>query len=77
MPWGCGTYLLTGNTITGTVFSETNGDWGLGFLGESGEAIGLNRVGLTAVPEPSTCAAWAGLGAIGLVLYHRQRRQVS
>lgn len=46
---------------------------GLWSLAVTGNDLTLNFAAATAVPEPSTYAALAGLGALGLALYRRRR----
>jgi hypothetical protein len=45
-----------------------------GVYSSAGGAIGITNVSFSAVPEPSTYAALAGIAALGLALYARRRR---
>lgn len=45
----------------------------VGFAGSGGNSGYLNAMSITAVPEPSTFALYAGLLALGLIVYRRRR----
>jgi Flp pilus assembly protein TadG len=79
--WNSGTNTFTKNSTA----INTNGGWGLSevtngtsfTLTVSGNTLTtddstLSRV--TAIPEPSTYAAFAGLGALGLAVWRRRRQ---
>jgi len=83
--WGGG-FQVFGWTLEGGVFVLENvvaaepglyADWGGLFVSESGEFIGLTADGdlfiTTAVPEPATYAALAGVVVLGLVMVRRRR----
>lgn len=66
---------LNGNTTNGLIgaYSTLGGGDNATFIS------GLNEpyaVGLTAIPEPSACAALAGASVLGLVLWRRRSRRV-
>jgi hypothetical protein len=68
----------TGNlTITGTALSALSGNiTAFGIYGNNGSSATtrFDTYTITAIPEPSSFAALAGLGALGLVASRRRRR---
>jgi len=82
MERGTYTWNPTTGAFSATTLINTNGQWGLSngsptTISISGNTLSaedstLSRV--AAIPEPSTYAALAGIGALGLALWRRQRR---
>lgn len=76
---------LTGNMVSGDTFTLAAGTFTFanytGVVPSNGlystflaDTNGLNLGAGSAIPEPSTYAAIAGAGALGLALWHRRRR---
>jgi len=49
------------------------GNWS---IAQSGNNLTLNYTGMSAIPEPSTYAAWAGAVALGFAAWQKRRRQM-
>jgi hypothetical protein len=72
--------FATAGSISGfnpALFTITGGDDPAAFTGtwsvaQSGNQLLLNYTGGSAIPEPSTCAALAGLAALGLAAWRRR-----
>jgi hypothetical protein len=80
-----GTYSwdpVTGSFTLHSIIANSNGQWGLSHDPGPGSSFSFEISGdtafdgfmtrVTAVPEPSTYAAFAGLGALGLALWRRR-----
>jgi len=51
--------------------------WDFNTTGSSSQGLGLDNVSVSAVPEPSTYAAIAGVLALGGVMWHRRRQRTA
>lgn len=49
--------------------------WNFDTTGSNSQGLGLDNVSVTAIPEPSTYAAIAGVLALGGVMWHRRRQR--
>lgn len=79
-----GLTTLTGTGQIGSYAELSNGNIallesfaGAAFSSASGQNFSPLSVQLSAVPEPSTYAAFAGLGVLGFAAWRRQRRRVN
>lgn len=80
-----GTYLWNPTTgaFSATTTVNTNGEWGfsndvpatISISGSTMDIEGTTLTQVSAVPEPSTYAALAGVAALGLAIWRRRRTQ--
>ncbi len=70
-------YNLTGGA-TSIVGGHANYQFGIGVNSDwTGGTIYIDNVQMTAVPEPSTYAAFAGLGVLGFLFYRRRKLRMT
>lgn len=70
--WG----MVSGDTFTFGLYAQSGANgFGTGFTVPAGVAYAdsLTTSGLTAIPEPSTCAVACGVLALGLAVFRRRR----
>ncbi len=68
---------LAGWSLTGAMDISPDGQWIVGYgINPTGQTEGF-RLQLAAIPEPSTYAALAGLGALGLAVWRRRKMQAT
>lgn len=75
--WAGGVLLNTGDVLSGTITSDSNGSIVFTFVEEdldtsSSDAAMLNAMSITAVPEPSS-TAMCGMGVIAIMLRRRRK----